>query len=84
MIDPLDMIADILINYYPPIGNIEHKYRTKVTAIGLLKSVKMATPEYLLPFYERLMSYKLLIKNLTDNFMLSTNSSVKIFTQIIN
>lgn len=83
MIDPLDLIADILIKYYPPIGNIEHKYITKVTAIGLLKSVNISKPEYVTPYYERLKSYKGLVQNLMDNFKMTNIVALKIFGEII-
>ena len=68
MSETLDKIADLLIKYFPPIGNIEHKYRTKVTAIGLLKTSNMISQQFYKPYYERLMSYKILVKNLMDNF----------------
>ena len=83
MIDYLDLIADILIKYYPPIGNIQHKYVTKVTAIGLLKSANITRHEYFLPYYERLKSYKGLVQNLMENFKLTNIVALKIFTEII-
>jgi hypothetical protein len=83
MIDYLDLIADILIKYYPPIGNIQHKYVTKVTAIGLLKSANLMKPEYSLPYYERLKSYKGLVQNLMDNFKMTNIVALKIFAEII-
>jgi hypothetical protein len=83
MIDYLDLIADILIKYYPPIGNIQHKYVTKVTAIGLLKSANITRQEYYLPYYERLKSYKGLVQSLMENFKLTNIVALKIFTDII-
>ena len=83
MIDFLDLVADILIKYYPPIGNIQHKYVTKVTAIGLLKSVNIARADYLNPYYQRLKSYKQLVQNLMDNFKMTNIVALKIFTEVI-
>jgi hypothetical protein len=83
MIDYLDLIADILIRYYPPIGNIQHKYVTKVTAIGLLKSANITKPEYFTPYYERLKSYKGLVQNLMDNFKMTNIVALKILSEII-
>ncbi|MBN1413151.1 MAG: hypothetical protein JW969_20090 [Spirochaetales bacterium] len=79
----LSKIADILIKYYKPIEMIEHKYRTKVTAIGLLKTANMRTPDYLDPYLERLASYKGLIKDHIDNFKMAKNITVKIFYDIL-
>jgi hypothetical protein len=83
MTDVLDLIADILIKYYPPIGNIQHKYITKVTAIGLLKSANVTRPDYYAPYYERLKSYKSLVQNLMDNFKMSNIVALKIMCDII-
>jgi hypothetical protein len=83
MVDYLDLIADILIKYYPPIGNIQHKYVTKVTAIGLLKSANIVKPEYFAPYYERLKSYKGLVQMLMDNFKMTNIVALKIFSEII-
>ncbi|MBN1797998.1 MAG: hypothetical protein JW822_05455 [Spirochaetales bacterium] len=83
MIEPLEIIAELLIKHYAPIGNIEHKYKTKVTAIGLLKSADMISPMFYAPYYDRLMSYKLLVKNLMDNFKLSREISKKILADIV-
>ena len=79
----LEQIAELLIKYYPPIGNIEHKYQTKVTAIGLLKSANLVNPEFYNPYYGRLKSYKSLIIDLLENFQLSTRASQEIFTDIV-
>lgn len=79
----LEQIAELLIRYYPPIGNIEHKYKTKVTAIGLLKTANLVNPEFFNPYYERLKSYKALIVDLLENFQLSSSASQDIFTDII-
>ncbi len=79
----LEQIAEFLIKYYPPIGNIEHKYKTKVTAIGLLKTANLINPEFFNPYYGRLKSYKLLIEDLLENFQLSTRASLEIFTDIV-
>jgi len=79
----LNIIANILIKYYPPIGNIEHKYRTKVTAIGLLKTSNMLSQEFYRPYYDRLMSYKLLVKSLMENFRLSKKTTLKIFGDVV-
>ena len=61
MTECLDKIANIMINYYKPFRMIEYKYKEKVTAIGLLKKAQMGFPNYLLPYYEKLMDYKLAI-----------------------
>lgn len=79
----LEQIAEFLIKYYPPIGNIEHKYKTKVTAIGLLKTANLINPEFFNPYYGRLKSYKSLIVDLLENFQLSTIASQEIFTDIV-
>jgi len=83
MIEPLEIIAELLTKHYAPIGNIEHKYKTKVTAIGLLKSADMIDPMFYAPYYDRLMSYKLLVKNLMDNFKLSREISKRILADIV-
>ncbi|MEJ2664247.1 MAG: hypothetical protein P8107_09430 [Spirochaetia bacterium] len=83
MIEPLEIIAELLIHYYPPIGNLEHKYKTKVTAIGLLKSADMIGTMFYAPYYERLMSYKLLVKNLMDHFKLSRNVTKNIIADVV-
>ncbi|RPJ05761.1 MAG: hypothetical protein EHM28_11450, partial [Spirochaetaceae bacterium] len=83
MIDPLESIANLLIKYYTPIGAIKHKYITKVTAIGLLKSMNITQADYYTPYYERLKSYKGLVKNLMENFKMSTIVALKIFSEII-
>jgi len=83
MLDPLEVIANLLIKYYSPIGNIEHKYKTKVTAIGLLKSVNISKQEFLNPYYERLKSYKGLVQNLMDNFKMTNIVALKIFSEIV-
>ncbi len=83
MIEPLEIIAELLIRYYPPIGNLEHKYKTKVTAIGLLKSADMIDTMFYAPYYERLMSYKLLVKNLMDHFKLSQEISKSIIADVV-
>jgi hypothetical protein len=83
MIEPLEIIAELLIKYYAPIGNIEHKYKTKVTAIGLLKSADMIDSMFYAPYYDRLMGYKLLVKNLMDNFKLSRDISKNILADIV-
>lgn len=83
MVDPLDIIADLLIQNYSPIGAIQHKYITKVTAIGLLKSVNITQPDYYKPYYDRLKSYKLLVQNLMDNFKMSNIVALKIFFEIV-
>jgi hypothetical protein len=80
----LNKLADILIKYYRPVEMIEHKYRTKVTAIGLLKSANLRTPDYLDPYLERLASYKGLIKDHFDNFKLSRAVVVRIFYEILD
>jgi hypothetical protein len=80
----LNKIADILIRYYKPVEMIEHKYRTKVTAIGLLKSANLRTPDYLDPYLERLASYKNLIKDHFDNFKLAKATVVRIFYEILD
>jgi hypothetical protein len=79
----LEQIAELLIRYYPPIGNIEHKYKTKVTAIGLLKTANLVNPQFFNPYYDRLKSYKSLIVDLLENFQLSSRASQEIFTDII-
>ena len=79
----LEQIAEFLIKYYPPVGNIEHKYKTKVTAIGLLKTANLTNPEFFNPYYGRLKSYKSLIVDLLENFQLSTVASQEIFTDIV-
>jgi hypothetical protein len=84
MVDFLDLIADILIKYYPPIGNIGHKYVTKVTAVGLLKSVNINKPDYYTPYYARLKSYKSLVQNLMDNFKMTNVVALKIFSEIVS
>jgi hypothetical protein len=83
-LDPLEKIAELLKTYYNPIQMIEHKYRTKVTAIGLLKSAMFNTPEYLEPYYHRLLSYKGLIRDHTDNMKLAENIAANIFIDNIN
>jgi hypothetical protein len=83
-VDPLEKIAELLKTYYNPIKAIEHKYRMKVTAIGLLKNALFNTPEYLEPYYHRLLSYKGLIRDHTDNMKLAENVSANIFIENIN
>jgi hypothetical protein len=82
-LDALEKIAELLKRYYNPIQMIEHKYRTKVTAIGLLKEAQFNTPEYLEPYYHRLLSYKGLIRDHTDNMKLAENIARSIFTENI-
>jgi hypothetical protein len=84
MDDLLDRTAILFIKYYPPIDNIAHKYKTKVTAIGLLKQINLVGPDYFMPYYERLMSYKLLVKDLVDNIKISEEAALKIMTDIIH
>jgi len=81
--DPLEKIARILVEHYPPIEIIEHKYRTKITAVGLLRSAGMRSPEYIDYYYQRLLSYKLLVKDHVDNMRLSLHHTLAIFKQII-
>ena len=83
MQDPLEKIAEIMTWYYRPIQMIEHKYRTKVTAIGLLKSAHLNTPNYLEPYLQRLISYKELIKDHTDNMKMAEETSQMIFKKIV-
>lgn len=72
-----------MIFYYRPVEMIEHKYRTKVTAVGLLKSAEMHSPDYIEPYYQRLLSYKIMIKDHTDNLKMAAQIAVKIFSDII-
>jgi hypothetical protein len=82
-VDSLEKIAELLKTYYSPIQLIEHKYRSKVTAIGLLKGALFTAPEYLEPYYARLKSYKGLIRDHTDNMKLAENIAINIFSQNI-
>jgi hypothetical protein len=79
----LEQLADLFIIYYAPIQMIEHKYKTKITAIGLLKSAEMISPSYLGPYYQRLKSYKGLIKDHTDNFKLASDITIDILSTLI-
>ena len=83
MIDPLDKIAEIMTWYYKPIQMIEQKYRNKVTAIGLLKSAHMSAPNYLEPYLQRLLSYKELIKDHTENLKMAEQIALQIFIRIV-
>ncbi|MBN1699809.1 MAG: hypothetical protein JW881_20000 [Spirochaetales bacterium] len=83
-INPLDCIANLLIAYYKPIQLIEHKYKTKVIAIGLLKIAQFADAIYLDPYKERLVSYKSLIKDHTDHFKMAEYITINIFSDILN
>lgn len=83
MTECLDKIANIMINYYKPFRMIEYKYKEKVTAIGLLKKAQMGFPNYLLPYYEKLMDYKLLIKDHTDNLKMAHNIAMEMFKNIL-
>ncbi len=82
--DPLEKIAELLKTHYSPIKAIESKYRTKVIAIGLLKNSLFNTPEYLEPYYQRLLSYKGLIRDHTDNMKLAMHISAKILIENIS
>lgn len=79
----LEQIADFFITYYQPFQMIEHKYKTKITAIGLLKKVDRSDPIYIDPYYQRLKSYKGLIKDHTDNFKLASDITIDILSMII-
>lgn len=79
----LEQLADLFITYYAPIQMIEHKYKTKITAIGLLKSAEMTSPSYIEPYYQRLKSYKGLIKDHTDNFKLASDITIDILSTLI-
>ncbi|MBN2532347.1 MAG: hypothetical protein JXB88_05620 [Spirochaetales bacterium] len=79
----LEQMADLFIIYYAPIQMIEHKYKTKITAIGLLKSAEMTSPSFLEPYYLRLKSYKGLIKDHTDNFKLASDITIDILSTLI-
>jgi hypothetical protein len=79
----LNRLAILFIRHYPPIGNIAHKYRTKVTAIGLLKQINLSGNDYYMPYYERLMSYKLLVKDLLDNIRISRENAIKILAALV-
>lgn len=82
-IDPLEKIAELMVAYYNPIQMIEHKYKTKVTAIGLLKQAQLSDPVYIDPYYHRLVSYKGLIKDHTDNLKLIKDIAIKIFAGLL-
>jgi hypothetical protein len=71
-VDPLEKIAELLKTHYSPIKMIETKYRAKVIAIGLLKGALFNSPEFLEPYYHRLLSYKGLIRDHTDNMKLAS------------
>jgi hypothetical protein len=79
----LERIADLFVVYYQPIQMIEHKYKTKITAVGLLKSAELTSPGYLEPYYQRLKSYKGLIKDHTDNFKLASEVTIDILSDMI-
>jgi len=57
----LDLWSSILLKYYNPLIQIEHKYRTKITAVGLLKNAKLSHPRYLSPYAMKLNNYKELL-----------------------
>lgn len=80
--DPLERLGKLLIDYYPPIEIIEHKYRTKVTAVGLLKNAGLNKAQYIEPYYQRLMGYMLLVKDHIDHMKLSLSVSFDVFRQI--
>ncbi|MBN2441584.1 MAG: hypothetical protein JXJ04_09555 [Spirochaetales bacterium] len=79
----LEQLADLFIMYYKPIQMIEHKYKTKITAVGLLKSADFTSPSHLEPYYQRLKSYKGLIKDHTDNLKLASEIAIDILSNII-
>ena len=79
----LENLADLFVIYYQPIQMIEHKYKTKITAVGLLKSANLSSPGYLEPYYQRLKSYKGLIKDHTDNFKLASDITIDILSDMI-
>ena len=82
--DLMECLAEIMIKYYKPIEMIEHKYKTKVTAIGLLKNAQFHDSMYLDFYYQRLVSYKGLIKDHTDNFKLAENIALGTLIKIIS
>jgi hypothetical protein len=82
--NPLDCIANLLIAYYKPIQLIEHKYKTKVIAIGLLKIAQFHESIYIDPYKERLVSYKSLIKDHTDNLKMAEHITINIFSDMLN
>ena len=79
-----EKLAYLFIRYYPPIEVVEHKYHTKVTAVGILKTAGFEQSAYFYPYYQRMLSYKLLVKDYTDNMKFSIEATSTILKKMIS